>query len=95
MASLLELARTEGVMATAEILWLKPLDRRMWYVLNNIGRQVSFVECAGPIAHWLSEKKLNRPLRIPLVEGAVTAMQLALDDVLYIEEKERWRFKEG
>jgi len=95
MATLLELARTEGVMATAEILWLKPLDRRMWYVLNTVGRQVPFVEAAGPFAHWLAEKKLNRPLRIPMVDSAVDALQLALDDVLYLEETDQWRFKEG
>lgn len=93
MATLLELARTEGVMATAEILWLKPLDRRMWYVLNTIGRQVPFVEAAGPFAHWLAERKLNRPLRIPMVDTAVDALQRALDDVLYLEESDQWRFK--
>jgi intracellular multiplication protein IcmP len=95
MITLLELSRTEGVMATAEILWLKPLDRRMWYVLNTVGRQVPFVESAGPFAHWLAEKKLNRPLRIPMVDTAVDALQLALDDVLYLEETDQWRFKEG
>ena len=93
MATLLELARTEGVMASAEILWLKPLDRRMWFVLNTVGRQVPFVESAGPFAHWLAEKKLNRPLRIPMVDTAVNGLELALNDVLYIEEANQWRFK--
>jgi intracellular multiplication protein IcmP len=93
MATLLELARTEGVMASAEILWLKPLDRRMWYVMNTVGRQVPFVESAGPFAHWLAEKKLNRPLRIPMVDMAVNGLELALNDVLYIEEANQWRFK--
>ena len=36
MASLLLLARNSGVVAMSEILWLKPVDRRLWYILNKI-----------------------------------------------------------
>jgi intracellular multiplication protein IcmP len=47
MASLLELARTDGVLASAEFLWLKPLDRRLWYMLNTVGRRTAVPEIAG------------------------------------------------
>lgn len=83
MASMLELARTDGVLATADFLWLKPLDRRLWYVLNSVGRQTGFVEVAGPFAHWLIEKKLRRPLKVPMVEEAVVGLETALSEILF------------
>src|SRR5262249_22032318 len=55
MASLLELSRIDGVLASAEFLWLKPLDRKLWYVLNTVGRQTAVPEIAGAYAHWLAE----------------------------------------
>ncbi len=44
MASMLEATRQDGVQATADFLWLKPTDRRLWYMLNTVGRQTPFVE---------------------------------------------------
>lgn len=83
MASMLELARADGVLATSEILWLKPTDRRLWYMLNSVGRQTPYVEVAGPFCHWYYEKRLNRPLKVPLVEEAVTALEVAIKDIIY------------
>ena len=87
MASMLELARADGVLAVAEFLWLKPVDRRLWYMLGSIGRQTPFVEVSGPFAHWLVEKKLNRPLRTPMIENAVKALEVAVGEVLYEPEE--------
>ena len=85
MASLLEAARNDGVLATAEILWLKPMNRQLWYMLNSVGRQTAFPEVAGLYAHWIVEKRLRRPLKVPQVEQAVISLQAALDDILYKE----------
>lgn len=81
MASLLEAAREDGVLATADFLWLKPVDRRLWYILNNIGRQTAFVEVAGVFAHWQVEKSLGRKCLMPMVEEAVKALEAAIKDV--------------
>ncbi len=35
MASMLLLARKEGVMATADFLWLKTIDRTLWYIAQQ------------------------------------------------------------
>lgn len=88
MASMLELARTDGVLASAEFLWLKPVDRRLWYVLNSVGRQTPFVEVSGPFAHWLVEQKLGRPMRVPMVDEAVKALEVAIDDIIYEPDDE-------
>lgn len=83
MASMLEAARTSGVVATSEFLWLKTVDRRLWYMLNSVGRQTPFVEVAGPFAHWLVEKRLRRPLSVPMVDQAVVGFKIALEEVKY------------
>lgn len=90
MATLLEMSRAEGVLASAEFLWLKAVDRRLWYVLNMVGRATPFVESAGIYAHWLAEKKLQRALCTPVVNEAVKALDLAVGEILYIEEGEKW-----
>lgn len=90
LASMLEIARADGVLATAEFLWLKPVDRRLWYVLNSVGRQTSVVEVAGPYSHWLTEKKLKRALETPMVKDAVDALEENMLDTLYDGEDATW-----
>jgi len=83
MASMLIAAREDGVQASSDFLWLKPVDRRLWYMLNNVGRQTAFVEVAGPFAHWVAEKEIGRKLIVPLVEEATNALELVLKEILY------------
>lgn len=83
MASMLQGARDDGVQASADFLWLKPLDRRMWYTLNTVGRQTPFIEIAGIFAHWVAEKEAGRKLVVPMVEEATNAVEIALKEVVY------------
>lgn len=88
MAAMLEAAREDGVQASADFLWLKPFDRKLWYTLNAVGRQTPFVEVAGIFAHWLSEKEAGRKLVVPIVEEATKALELALQEVVYRPDEE-------
>jgi intracellular multiplication protein IcmP len=83
MASMLTLARTDGVQASADFLWLKPLDRRLWYTLNTVGRQTPFTEVAGIFAHWVAEKEMGKKILIPMVEEATNALEQALREIIY------------
>ncbi len=83
MAEMLRAARSDGVQATADFLWLKPIDRRLWYVLNTVGRQTPFAEVAGPYAHWIAENQIGRRLLLPMVEEATNALENALKDIIY------------
>lgn len=83
LASLLQGAREDGVQASADFLWLKPIDRRLWYILNTVGRQTPFVEVGGIFAHWTAEREAGRKLLVPMVEEATKALERALKDVLY------------
>jgi intracellular multiplication protein IcmP len=83
MASMLVGARTDGVQASADFLWLKPFDRRLWYVLNTVGRQTPFPEVAGVFAHWIAEREMGKPLLVPMIDEATNALEKALSEIIY------------
>jgi intracellular multiplication protein IcmP len=87
MASMLESARTDGVQASADFLWLKVRDRQLWYVLNTVGRQTPFVEVAGVFAHWKAEREAGRKLLVPVVESATNALEMALQEIIYSRDE--------
>ena len=87
MASMLEVSRTDGVQASADFLWLKPKDRRLWLMLNSIGRQTPFAEISGPFAHWLAEKEMGKRLNVPMIEEAVTGLVAAIKEMIYMPDK--------
>lgn len=88
MASMLERSRDDGVQASADFLWLKPLDRRLWYTLNTVGRQTPFIEVGGIFAHWIAEKEAGKKLIVPMVEEATNAVENALKEVVYRRDEE-------
>lgn len=87
MTGMLTLARTDGVLASADFLWVKPIDRRLWYTLNCVGRQVSVPEVAGVFAHYFAERELGRPLTVPMVDEATNALEKAIANIIYIAEE--------
>lgn len=90
IASMLNASRTLGVLASSSFLWLKPMDRTFWYVINNVGRYAFHVEAAGPMAHWLAERQLESALTMPYLDEAVAGLEQALRE--YIDEAPMARF---
>lgn len=86
-AGLLEAARDDGVLATAEFLWLKTKDRELWYMLNNVGRKSSFPECSAPWSHFMAEKLLDRKVANPMIASALIALDQYLYDTSYSYQK--------
>lgn len=81
IGSLLEAARDDGVVPSSEFLWLKPIDRRLWYMLNCIGRQTPYSEVAGPFAHWRAEKEMGRRSLVPMIDEAIRALEIAIKEI--------------
>lgn len=81
MASLLEGSRQDGVVPSSEFLWLKPTDRRLWYMCNCVGRQTPYSEVGGPFAHWKAEKAMGRRSRAPMVDEAIKALEIAMKEI--------------
>lgn len=68
-------AREEGgVLAPSQFLWLRAHNRRLWYPLNNLGRQSYHMEAIGAMAHFKAEKMTLRPIPKPKVETAVNSI---------------------
>ncbi len=75
---LLTEARKTGIVLNSLFLWLKPIDRKLWYVLNNVGRKAVFIEGAAVQAHWLSERRLGFSISQPMVDEAIAALEEAI-----------------
>lgn len=86
MAAMLELARTDGVLACADFLWLKTIDRKLWYMLHNVGRRAAFPEVAGAVAHWRIEARMQKKLVSPMVHEAVKALKIGIAEIIYPED---------
>lgn len=63
-----------GVLASPSFLWLRAVDRALWYPLNNLGRRSYHAEAAGVMAHFMAENLAKRALPIPRVDTAVPAL---------------------
>lgn len=63
-----------GVLAPAQFLWLRGVDRSLWYALNNLGRPAVMVEAAGAIAHYRAELQAGRPIPNPQLDAAVQSL---------------------
>lgn len=87
MIEMLLLARTDGVLASAEFLWLKTVDRKLWFILNTVGRQTAVAEVAGVYAHWKAERALGRGLKVPMVQQAIKGLEIAVAEVKYKPEE--------
>ena len=81
MASLLKGSRDDGVMPSSDFLWLKVVDRRLWYMLNCVGRQTPFAEVGGPFAHWIAERVAGRRSLTPMIDEAIRAMEVAIKEI--------------
>lgn len=88
MASLLEIARTNGVLACADFLWLKTVDRQLWYMLQNVGRRGAFPEVAGAVAHWRIEARMQKRLISPMIDEAAKALKTAIAETIYHDEND-------
>ncbi len=80
MATMLQLAKTDGVLASPMFIWVKTVDRKLWYTLNNVGRYAFHVDCAGIMAHWLFEKTVRMAIPTPMVSKAVDGLDMALKE---------------
>jgi intracellular multiplication protein IcmP len=81
MLGVLRWARSMGgVLAPAQFLWLRGVDRNLWYALNNLGRRSFHSEGMGAMAHFMAEQAAKKPLPIPRVDTAIITLNQFLSD---------------
>ncbi|WP_119344839.1 secretion/conjugation apparatus DotM-related subunit [Facilibium subflavum] len=75
LCELLYVARTGGIISSTSFLWLKGINRSLWYGLNNLGRQTFFTEGAMINTHWHIEHMLQQKMKNPMTESVIDALQ--------------------
>lgn len=79
--ALTDLARRKsGVLPSNDFLWVKNIDRHLWYTLNNIGRRRFHTEGAGAMSHYFAERVVGNAMPEPHLEGAVNGVEDYLAD---------------
>lgn len=76
--ALLTRARQKGVLASSQFLWLRPLDRALWYALSQCGGRAAWAEAFASWAHYMAEEKAGRALHEPHVAPAVVSLRDSL-----------------
>lgn len=71
LCGLFDVAKAGGIVHPARFQWVKLIDRRLWYILNNLGRKSVFIEGVSVISHYEHERLCNRPLVKPVIEAVL------------------------
>lgn len=80
--ALFEAAGERALLPSAHLLWLKAVDRPLWYAVNSLGRgHRCHVEGAGILAHYRTECAAGVPLLDPQIDDAVHGLRAALQEV--------------
>ena len=80
-------ARSLGVLPSNELRWLRVVDRRLWLVINNVGRTVAWTEVSGVYGHYVHEIKKRRSLEKLEVGNAVKALCEGVEGYRFSEEE--------
>lgn len=68
-----------SINAPAMWLWLKQIDRPLWYTLQCCGRRVCFIEGAGAVSHFYFEQGIGQDESSPQMEEAIKGLNKYLD----------------
>ncbi|MFG6375274.1 MAG: hypothetical protein K1W05_04975 [Desulfovibrio sp.] len=77
--ALLGEARKKGVLATSQFIWLRPLDRPLWYALNQCGGRAAWTEALAAWAHFQAEEHAGKTLSAPHIDAAVESLKNSLE----------------
>ncbi|UKA04729.1 hypothetical protein [Photobacterium damselae] len=71
IAALIRKARDGGKLPSCTCIWLKKKDRRLFYIFNNLGREVGWIEVVGFWSHDISERKIKVPFSYPRIDAGI------------------------
>ncbi len=79
MMALLGEARKKGVLATSQFIWLRPMDRPLWYALSQCGGRAAWAEGLAAWSHFQAEEHAGKTLSAPHLKAAVESLKNSLD----------------
>jgi intracellular multiplication protein IcmP len=83
MSAAVKLARRIAVLPPNYFIWLRPLNRGLWYSLNCVGRHTPFSEVSGVHAHRLAEEVSGHAIEYPYIAKTIDALDRALREVKF------------
>lgn len=83
ISAALKRARKIGVLPPNFFLWLRPMNRPLWYSLNCVGRHTPFAGVSGVHAHRLAEEVAGHAIEVPYVAKTVDALARALQEIKF------------
>lgn len=89
--ALLTRARKKGVLAGPQFLFTRPIDRPLWYALNQCGGRAAWVEAFAPWAHYMAEEKEKdgKALEEANMADAAYSLEAALDALGWLYSPDR------
>jgi hypothetical protein len=76
--ALIAFARRKGILACSQFLWMRPVDRPLWYALSQTGGNTAFAEGYAAWAHYHAEEQVGKRLTVAHVDGAVRGLEKSL-----------------
>ena len=89
MIALFEEGKKTGIFPPNHFLWLKSINRRLWFSLNCVLRRTCFSEVAGIFSHYHAERVAGHPIEVPHVKAAAVALSAAISEIAFEPEKVR------
>ena len=87
--ALITRARKKGVLASSQFLWLRPLDRPLWYAVHQCGGRAAWAEAFAAWAHYSAEEKAKKPLPEPRLSHAVRRLRNSLSSQGWLADTAR------
>lgn len=72
-----------GKLTTRDFIWLKPVNRNLFYALNNVDRPAPHIEASGVWYHYHEEIAHDAAIEIPQVKLAYKALNQHLESTQY------------
>lgn len=93
--AILEIAQRRGRYTTAEVLWLRPMNRVMFFSLNSCGSKTPHVEAASTFSQLAYERACHAHNRLPLLRtpDGVLMHHISVDRAVtgLHEDYEHWK----
>lgn len=81
IATVYKQAKKEGKLPPSFFVWLKVVDRPLFYTLQCVERRLPFCEAAGIFCHGLAEEVVGKKCIVPYVDKAVDGLELGLKEI--------------
>ena len=92
LSALLELAQRRGKVGTWQFIWLKPMNRIMFYCLNTVGRHTPHAQAALCFSQIQFDKEVAKQGRLPVIREGNKLQSVIYADKVIKSFHEEWKF---